>query len=463
MSLAIKKELDYKPISVSSGTYQYSKVAPQVALSTITSSAGSEVIFEISPKVMNLGKSVLSFTATPASTGSLTAGTQYMHLSTMPLISQVQLYTREGMYLCDIPNFSNYLKVVNRYTTKLSDLQNSDIIKYNSGRINGLHKSGVLGASTITESLAYRPTESEHNSKTPYYEAQYLMSSSDGSTAPGSSTGAFPVANYQFELSKIPFSIFQDKDTYFGQSVYLRFVFAGSGDFAFVIDHANSDDDPQATGATAYSGSITLSNLYVYSAIEINPVVTQAVMDQFHAGTLTYPVDYVYQNKQYLAAATNHNLNLRINTGMGSRLKMIFTAPFSTTESKNTRFDHSAIVKAGTATKVTSMYSTLNNLRTTQYDYSIANGDHWLAQKDMFLGSAIQSSNEFYYNFAHIENFTNMRLAEDQTNVVAGLPLNEEILYSLNVVTPASVAVNYYTFTICQRTLAITSAGVQLI
>ena len=463
MSTAVAKNLDYAVTTVSTSSITHMKLAPQSTLTTVSSSGGQEMIWELPPKVMNLGKSILSFTLTPDSTGSLTAGTQWANISTVPF-SSIQLYSQSGVYLADISSAGNFIKMVNQYETPLSELQNSEVIRYNSGFFNGgVHKSNVLAASTPTESLGYRPTESEHKPETAYTEPQYLISSSDGSTAPTTDTGAFPVLKFQMELSKIKHSCFVDLDTYMGQTLLLRFVWNKSSDLLFVVDDASSDDDPVAAAPSAYAGDLTLSNLYLYLAVESDESVIQAVLNKYNSGGLSYPIDWVYSKKTYLGAATNHNLDIRISPSQGSHVKSIWLAPFHATEGVNTKWDHSVVVKAKTGTKVTSLYSTINSVRTTQYDWNLVAGDSWLAQKDMFKGSCIQSSNQHLYNYCHIENFMNLPLAEDTSKVVGGFPMHTEMIYALNTTTPGSDPVNWYAFIVMQRRLVASPAGLQVI
>ena len=102
MSL-VSRELDYKSVDVSHGSYQLSKITPQSESNIITPNGGEEAIFEIpGSKVINFGRSILSFQFTPGTAGS--AKFNWIHCDWFPFIRQLQLYTREGLFLCDIQN-----------------------------------------------------------------------------------------------------------------------------------------------------------------------------------------------------------------------------------------------------------------------------------------------------------------------------------------------------------------------
>jgi hypothetical protein len=67
--MTIAKELEYKSEELLHGSYQLSKIIPPTGTtSTITSSGGNEILFELPARVFNLSKSILNFTLlTPAS------------------------------------------------------------------------------------------------------------------------------------------------------------------------------------------------------------------------------------------------------------------------------------------------------------------------------------------------------------------------------------------------------------
>lgn len=449
-STIVSDSLNYRSQTVSNGNYRFSKVSPQTPLSSLGSSWGSESVFELSPKVFNLGKSVLSFTATPAGGTTGTNVTFWQHLSTMPWIKHLSLYTKEGYFLADLHDFSNYMKVINRLTTPLQDLKDNDVVRSASGYVNGLHPTNDL----TTGPNGQRPTESAHPSRTAYTEAQYCT--------PGTkNTAATPSATIHFELGNIPFSIFQNKDLYFGDTIYLKIMWNRAQDVLFSVDNAASNTNPVAAAPVAYDGTITIGSLTLYQAIETDNEVANAVMNKYNSGSLSFPVDYVYMNKQSLSG-TLDNLQIRYGRNQGRLLKYIFVAPFNSAEVKNTRYDHSVVLKSGAVDtdKMKSLFSTINNERTTQYDINVGS-DSWMIQKDTTLkGSAIQSSNEHLYNFSHVENLCGLPVVMGKDgNVTAGMPLDTEILYHATINKDATTNVSYYTFAVASRMLQISPAG----
>ena len=440
MSL-VSNELDYKSVDVSHGSYQMSKVTPQIPLNSISNAGQEESIFEIPSKVINFGKSILSFKATP----SVVTTFKWFHADGIPFFRQLQLYTREGLFLCDIQNCNYYMKCVNRKSNKISDVQSYDKASAGDGYFGGIFCGNSAAAQDTT---GQRPDRSP--AKTAFLEPAYCI----GGGAGGDAT---PILNVQIPLSRVVDSILgMDKDQYFGESVYLRVVWSPATD---ILWKSSSATDPTGTAVEAFDGTITMENLTLYTAVEQNPVIVNALKDKYKSGTLTYNCPFVHMNTvSGLAVTGTNNLSVRYSRPHGSRLKKIIWSPFNGAAGiNNLRYDNSNLGKA----KVSDYYTMVNNVRTTQFNYEQVLGNEWLAQKDRLIGSCILSSNEFYYNFTHVEDFTGSMSTTHNANLDEGLLLDEEIKYDIQAT--AASALRHYIFGITTKTLTLSPSGVTFI
>jgi hypothetical protein len=438
MTSIVAPELDYKPVDVSHGTYQFSKSTPQVSLDavdSISTAGGEETIFELPSKVMNLGKSILSFQANP----TVVTTYKWMHADSIAFIRQLQLYTKEGLYLCDIQDFNMYMKCINRKSNRISDVQTFDKpAAAGDGYFGGI----FCGNSAAQQDLAsQRPDRTP--CKTSFIEPAYCI----GGGADGTAT---PVINIQIPLSRIVDSIVgQDRDQYFGESVYLRIVWAPATD---VYWKSTSATNPVEGGAVTFDGNITVSNLVLYTAIEQNPLIVESLRQKFMSGDLKYNVPYVYMNNQSLTG-TAHNLQVRYSRAHGSKLKKIIWGPFSATNTKNLKYDNSNLA----GTRVADFYTMINNVRNTQYNYVPATGNDWLDHKDKLVGSSILSSNEFRYNYTHVEDFTGALSTNQNPNIYDGLPLDTEVKYDIQATTAG--ALKHYIYAVTLKTLTLSPNG----
>jgi hypothetical protein len=266
-----------------------------------------------------------------------------------------------------------------------------------------------------------------------------------------------PVINYQVPLARIVDSVIGlDKDQYFGDSVYLRIVWAAANQ---VLSFGTSVTDPSA-GVTPYAGNLTISNLNLYLAIEQDATISQALMDKCKNGSLEYIVPYVYGNKQGLNT-TSQSISVRYNLAHGRKLKKLLWSPFNNTERSTTMFDNSNTASS----KVVSFYTMLNNTRTSQFNYTCANGDDYMDKKSQLKGSCILSSNEYYYNYVHCEDFTGLpsTSASSTDNIDSGYDLTTaELKYDI-VATTADVTNNHYIFAITVKKLSCSPTGITLL
>lgn len=205
-------------------------------------------------------------------------------------------------------------------------------------------------------------------------------------------------------------------------------------------------------------------------------------------------IPWVTQYKQSQNASVN-SVTMRITSSLGKRLLKIYWAPYNQTEQLDTAYDHNVGPTDPTGTilanaapavqKITSFYTLVNNVRTSQYNYNVMSSSFGIAQqsfnddydqrKNKLKGSCIFSRNEYYYNWVWCEDFTdNVPLMEkplnpDENTYLDGLDITKgEIKYDIfvnqGVVAPANaVPVNYYVYILTLKELTINSAGITLV
>jgi len=84
-----------------------------------------------------------------------------------------------------------------------------------------------------------------------------------------------------------------------------------------------------------------------------------------------------------------------------------------------------------------------------------------MVAKDRLVGSSILSSDEFYYNFVHYEDFTGSLTTNHDPNLEEGLLLSEgEIKYDIQANT--EVNLSHYVFAVTLRKLTISPTGATL-
>lgn len=440
----VDQALNYEKYHYTHGTYDLSKVIQQTGgqTVTITTAGGQESLFELPPKVQNWGRSVLVFSATLAASG----GGNYNWITTdgLTYFRQIQVYTRTGLYLLDLNDGDRYSNMTMRRVNQIKNVETWDKM---GGVFEGLSCCNSLAA------VNYRPTDAA-GGKTSYLEPQYLTV--------GTVNAATPSVNIQLPLSRLADTILAlDKDLYFnGEILFLRFVWNPSSKIYFF---KNANNDP--TGGTAAAGNVSITNLTLYLAIEVNPQIENMIKSQCltDLGLQVLTPWVISGNKQNIGPSQFHGVISRYNRAHGMKLLKLYWAAYNNAETSNTAFDHDN--KAGA--KFISFVTYINNNRTSQYDYYVTNFDDYRAKKESLKGSCILSSDEYYYNWVWVEDFTDGKsqnyLDAPIENRIDGLDLTNEILYQIqaqNSVAP--VQVNHYVFAVTQKLLIVSPAGITL-
>lgn len=459
MDSKVSVELDYKKETFIAPDYRLSKLLPQSGGQTvaITTTGGQETIFELPQKAFNLSRSHITFIVTPIAGAQFT----WMFTDCFTPFRQLQLYTRSGIYLCDLNEVSNYTKVVWKPETKIEDFLEYDYVGNNTvypGRAGRyLCRNNTLNTS-VTKTLPL-PFGGRHDatvSDLNYTEPKYLE--------PGTTATPDPVFNVSIPLSAFKNTILSlNHDLLMNEIIILRIVWQATTRMAF---NGTSTTDPTA-GAGAFAGNINISGLAMFLAVDKNVEVSNSLQSQIASPTgLQVLIPYVYTYKFNSSNASSHSTSYRFNRGHGRKLLKVYTSAFNNTETTNVAYDCSNV---GTA-KINQFYTMLDNERLQEYNLATATFDDYSMLRPKLKGSVIQSSNIYYYNWFWVDDwsgYVDKHTAPDMTdNLETGLDLNRERkydFYALSVNNIGSAQYNYYTFAITQKLLTISTAGITVI
>lgn len=515
----VATQLDYKQTSMIHPEYKFSKIYQQTGSQTVTvSTAGNaESVFEIPVQAMNLSKSVLSFTLTPAAAGGANTY-NYTFMDCAAPISQIQLYTQGGTYIVDINKANDYTKVVWKPETKLQDfldMPNHDAgdgwgqylqkcNANNQGNLStasryyrvttdsagaasaggndgsyGQYQITATNAGDVSDEIALAINAVGNSVKTLVTQPSVAARRHTDATLPFQGTGGVyvnvaykeakylavgavndptPVINVKLPLGMFYNSLLAlDKDMYFGEVLYLRVVWAASTKVLFRAVNANGLAGP-ATAAAAYNNNYDLTNLQLFLCLEKNQLIVNSLIQKVMSGGMNLLVPYVHTSQiSFTGAGVQSQVaSKRYNRGHGQRLLKIYHAIFDNTEATNVAFDHSSM--AGNRACDT-FHTTLDNVRQQEYEITVANDEDYMQLKDRLKGSAILNSDIYHYNWFWLDSWDHG--CDNNENVACGLDLTSEHTWNFETA-DAQGPQRHVTFAITQRTLSITPQGMSI-
>lgn len=456
----LANEINYNSFAMEHGTYMHMRMIRQVGTQTennITTNA-PEAVFEMPPRVYNLSRSYLYYTVTPNAPGGGGGRMNYVFNDTCAEIRQVQVYTRNNLLLVDINNVNNYVQSVLRHETKFEDAVDNDTATDGQGYWEGLQiPSGVLvAAGTVAFANPLVPAVSATTPipsiQTPSY---YVAQNAPANTATPVITRKFPLSIFRNTLLAL------DKDLYLGgETFYIRFVFDVAAKVYGIGTSTVDLTTPAGLAATSYN----ITNLTLFAAAEINSVIENKLKNKVMTEGFKMAIPYVWSQKVPLPSQTSHTIMVRYNSGHGQKLLKIIWAPWNIVESALTAYDH---VNLG-GVVINNFYTTVNNVRTSQFNYNCITGDDYMVKSKKLKGSCITNSQDYYTNFCWREEFDNNSsmfakpLSPPEENYIDGLDLRNEQIYAIYAETE-NLAFTHYMFAVCLKTLMVNSGGVQLV
>ena len=514
----VSDQLRYRPKVYSHPKYRYTRLFPQSGFNSLTASSGTELIFQLPVKVMNLAESHLRFTVTPVV--PIGAGNVIVaHKTPLSAIRQIQVISSSGAYLLDLYNVNRYLNTIFHAETPLQEFLDFPVTKtkYTASNVSqlpaglvsadwgvGTHKSNYSPYNTIINAVE------ASNQVVPGPEngvgvltdtfvlpkngtGRFLTQAQNGGlitpsepvvpitgrcffeTAPLPNS-AFPVLNVDFKFKYLYNTIMAlNKDIYLGEVVNVRIVFANVDEIYYTTAPANNTpvsntltyNDVLTLNPGLYSTvspNVNISNIGLYLAIESDPNIIQSVVSEFNTSGIDLPIDYVYTYKTSFAAA-NPSVTARYSRSHGRHLKKIFYAAYHANEvglSAYLRYNDLGVYEsAGSIQPITRLYTMLNNERLNEFDIDCTTQQDWMLLERFLKGSAVQGVRDFQTTWFWLENFISeepLWKTHDST-FVSGVNLDSEVKYDVYLNTPGAQILNHYLFAIVSKMLHLRPGG----
>jgi hypothetical protein len=460
MSVSQSSELNYTSELAQHSSARMSRVLPISGTGDITLQTGStqEVTFELPNKVYNLARSTLDFNMNVAATASHVNSINSLGVQA---IDRISLYTREGVYLADMPNFAQFSRVVTPLVTKHDDFMDNEPARgavteaaakladkgasiFKCDAVRGAAAAGV--SDRQGQRVAAGGAALESNSES-YVSPQYFVTSG---------TNGILNINYSIPLSEVHHSLMSiDRVMYFGQSLLLRVHFAPTDRMGF------NADDHALTNAAALTSTVTISEAKVYLAVETNPMVVQGLVKRVQSQGLQVMVPYVYSYQYTSPANVDTSVQQRLNAGHGQRLLNSYHALFHLTNSGTTAMD---INNVGNA-KLVSFQTSLDNNNLQEFVPLCANNEDYQLIKPLLKGSVVSSSDCYRHNRVWIDSWRAGPCAswkERDGTEIDGLELTSERIWQI-AQTGSGAAFRQYSWFVTQRTINVSSNGQILI
>lgn len=383
----LSSQLQYKSVEKANCKYKFQKIPlnqPTGTL-TVTPTVGPLLEWKLGNSVYNLSQSYIGFTETVVAPAA--SRFTWMQEDTLGGVSNIFFGNALNADLCNLSFANKYLKIARKIATNLPDFLTND------------DETSLLYPSDSLANVNYYPVVDQgaggYGVKN-YTEPKYL--SKAATTGPPITH----VRNRLFRLGDIPDSIFSvDKDIYIPVDMYLRLTMTGNNTYVW---SSLSTTDPASTPLASAVNS-TLTNCYLYLAIETNDQIAKSVISSVHSGQLVMNVPYTIGFRN-TSSSTSGNINLSFNKQNGKKLKQVLTTVFNATETNNTSGDCGNY----NGTKIKSYVSYLNNNQLQNNPIQCdgqtpVNINDWIENSRHCEGSVIQSRLMYAQNWFALDKF----------------------------------------------------------
>lgn len=468
--------LSYDTGKAGRALYKMTRLYPTISTSSVSLTANSspDISFELPSKIMNLSQSMLTMKMAlefPVAGGSIaTLGTS--------CLQRVSLSTRSGLMLCDISGVDVFTAAVLPCITKKSDLSSTGFATVDAS---------ALLASQTNPFSAILPISSSMNTSQNYAAIYGNQQGQTSSQYSNFGTGVFendnigamnwnaPLAsrisadgsdgadlfmnvNLMIPMSAIAHSILSiDKCLLFNEILILRFVFNPTSSFCFTVAAGGV---PTLTAPTSCVVSDTLFTLAVSKDMAVNIELSKAFMER----SIRLLVPYVYTNVVDLSTR-EASVNTRVNAAYGKRLMCVYNVVMP---GNGNTLRHNSQNNFGSQI-VTDYYSALDSIRLQDTNPRSTHGEDFLHHRDLLVGSAIDGPQSYARHRVTIDSWRSGRCVDwpERDTMEEGLPLvGTELTYNVQYTIPTATTALfnrfYHTFSVLQKQLTISSAGISL-
>ena len=268
--------------------------------------------------------------------------------------------------------------------------------------------------------------------------------------------------------TKLPLSAFkntilaEDKDLYFGQNMYLRMITPSADRMCF-----KATSTATFAGAAAITGGITISDMYLYLAVEQSTLIRNSIMDKFNRGELKIPIQVIYPYRMSPGAATTTNIVWNLTKDMGRKLKWITHTAWLAAD---TLADSLNCVNVN-GTKISSYQTFLNGqplqnqaLTCVQPVSGAQALEDYSNNLESIEGSVLQNAGDYQMNWFHRDNFSRVKIPDEVSdeNIDDGLDMGEyqqQLQWSIQATTTAT-QYTHLSFACFKRSIAVRPDGI---
>ena len=444
----ISNQFFYKEVEEVAPRYKYVKINMSNILGNsvaITATGSTQIQFKLPYNtVCNLAKSKLSCLFPVPGQGADT----YSQLVSdcFPFGNGLVTFeTGNGLQMLNLPESAKYTKIQSKLNTKMSDFLGIDVTN-NPHPCNG--NANLTGLGTAASNTIYEP--------------QYYNTSGDSAgVGTGNAQNNVPI---YYELGMFSNTILGlDKDLYFGQNdVYLKVTIQGTNLYAYKTTALSP-----ATGvvATLTAPMTTLQNVYLWLAVEVNPVCIDQIHRAYDSGALKVLIDYPIVTKTTTPASTNQAIVIPFLPAMGHTLKKVIHTVWNSTENLATALD---CENSAAQPKVTTYNTYLDStkLQDDQINCATANtatniyADDWRINQVHCRDSVLSSYSIYQKQWFHMDSFESPDMLEKSwcnisTEYINGFVNESRGIQWQFIATTTNAAYIHNNFAIFQRTLSI--------
>lgn len=450
----ISNQIYYKQINQYAPRYKYVKIYMSNingTAVTVTATGTTQVSFKMPYNTtFNLAKSKLVYLVPiQAQTTNTTA---QIVSDCWPLGNNpVSFETGNGLQLMNLVESSKFTKILRKLNIPLNEYLTRDDTNYPFPcNVTGATTTNQTGLGTVG-SVAY-------------LENQYYQQSGAAS--------AFNVP-VMYELSNFCNTILAlDKDLYFGQNdMYFKFTIGPVNNWAYQTSTAGAGAGTIATLAPVIG---SLQNVYLYLAVEQNPIIIDNLVSQYASSGLKILIDYPFVTKVATSGGANQSVVIPFTPAQGKFLKKVYHTVWNSTENLATALDCENTSGNG---KVTSYNTYLDSTKlqddivvcagNTANTTTVINEDDWRINQPECKNSAIFNQAVYTKNWFHCDNFQNPDMVKNagpvsEQNIRDGLPMERGMQYTFSAAT-ANTAFIHDNFAIFSRDVHISPMGVMFV
>lgn len=448
----IGSQIFYKSVDLYAPRYKYVKINMSNILGNTVSvnpTSTTQVQFKLPYNtVYNLSKSKLA-TLIPLGVQTTNTFSQVVN-DCWPFGNQLVTFeTGNGLQLLNLPESSKYTKIVRKTTLPLAEYLTRDVSNFpypcNNAGTTTLNQTGLGTVGSVA-----------------YLENQYYAQSASATV------NYVPVL---YELSNFSNTILSlDKDLYFGQNdMYFKYTVGNVNNFAYQSSTAGAGAGTIATLAPVIG---SLQNVYLYLAVEQNPIIIDQLIKQYQSSGLKIQIDYPFVTKTTTQTSTNQAIVIPFVPAQGKYLKRIYHTVWNSTEGLATALDcensvaQPKITSYNTYLDSTKMQDDLVNCATANNATNIYEDD-WRINQPFCKDSVILNYAVYQKNWFHCDDFCNPDMTKslqivNTQNIRDGLPMERGLQWQF-LATTTSAGYIHDNFAIFVREILISPSGVMFV